>query len=265
MNILLIGDIVGQIGRKTVANILPGLKKEKAIDLVIANAENAAHGSGVTEDIINELAQAGVDYFTTGDHAFRNKKQLDIFDNLPLLRPANFAPDVPGQGYAVIRQKDKNILLINLIGQIFMPQQYENPFYKLNEILANKDLHVDKLSAIIVDIHAEATSEKIALKYFADGRISALAGTHTHIMTADGQITDKGTAYITDVGMTGAADECLGVEKEGIIKTFLSQIKYPHVIPEKGRAIFNAVLIKINSRNRQAVSIKPIIEFVEIK
>jgi len=265
MNILFIGDIVGKIGRKTIAKVLPSLKKDKQIDLVIANAENSAHGAGVTEPIIKELESFGIDYFTSGDHAFDNKKYLDIFENLRILRPANYAQDIPGQGYAVIPVKKQNILLINLIGQVFMNQNFENPFHKLNEILANKSLHVDKLSAIIIDIHAEATSEKISFKHFANGRVSAIIGSHTHIMTADPEVTSEGTAYITDAGMVGAADECLGVKKDDIIKTFLTQIKLPHIIPEKGRSVFNAVLININSHTRQATAIKPITEFINIK
>lgn len=264
LNILFIGDINGKIGRATVKKVLPKLKKELALDLVVANAENAAHGAGITETIIKELIATGIDYFTTGDHAF-DAKQPEVFMKYPILRPANYSQEAPGQGCAIFNIKGYNILLINLIGQVFMSLNHDNPFHKLNEILANTALPGDKLSAIIIDIHAEATSEKVAIKYYADGRASAVLGTHTHIMTADPEITDKGTAYITDVGMVGAADGCLGVEKEGIIKTFLTQIKEPHVIPEKGRTIFNAIYLAIDPKTTKAKTIKPIIKYIDIK
>jgi metallophosphoesterase (TIGR00282 family) len=264
IKILFIGDINGKIGRETVKKILPKIKSEYHPDLVFANAENAAHGAGVTEATIKELLAAGIDHFTTGDHAF-DAKQLELFDKYPILRPANFLTGVPGHGYKIIEWKNEKILLINALGQVFMPMNQDNPFHKLDEILAKHRLSEKKLSAIIVDIHAEATSEKIALKHYLNGRVSAVLGTHTHVMTADAQITDKGTAYITDTGMAGAAEECIGVAKEGIIKTFLTQIRSQHVIPETGPSIFNAVLIEINERTGRAKSIKPITKHLQIK
>lgn len=264
ISVLFIGDIVGRMGRKTIAKILPRIKKENNIDLVVANAENSAHGSGITENIIKELKKYGVDYFTTGDHTFSNRKQLDIFDSLPVIRPANYNKSAPGYGQALIKIKEYNILLINLIGRVFMPQAYDCPFHKLDEILANTGLPVQNLSAIIIDIHAETTSEKINLLHYADGRVSAILGTHTHVMTADASISRQGTAFISDVGMVGAADESLGIEKKGTLKTFLTGIKQPHVLPEKGRAIFSSVLIQIDPKNKKAHSIKPIIDFIKI-
>jgi hypothetical protein len=265
LKILFVGDISGRIGRQTVVKILPKMKKKGKIDLVIANAENSAHGSGVTESTIKELSAAGIDWFTTGDHAFKANKNFDVFDKYPLLRPANFSIQAPGKGYALFEYKNNRILLINLIGRVFMAMDYEDPFTKLDEILANSSLPKKNLSAIIVDIHGECTAEKVAMKYYADGRVSAVLGTHTHIMTADADITDQGTAYITDVGMTGAADGILGVEKEGIIKTFLTQIKNQHIIPEKGRAIFNAVLLTIDPASGRTKSINPILKYIDIK
>jgi metallophosphoesterase (TIGR00282 family) len=262
LKILFIGDIVGRIGRKAVAKILPELKKKEKIDLVIANAENSAHGTGVTEKTVKELQQAGVDWMTSGDHAFDQTKQLAVYGLEPILRPANWADKVPGQGYALIETKKGKVLLVNLIGRVFMSKNFACPFAKLEEILANFNLLSKKISAIIIDIHAEATSEKISLLHFADGQVSAILGTHTHIMTADARITAQGTAYITDVGMVGAAEECLGIAKEGVIKTFLTQIKQPHVIPKKGPAIFNAMLLTINPRTGQASKIKPVIRTV---
>ncbi len=252
MQILFIGDIVGRMGRLAVAKILPKLKKKYKIDLVIANAENAAHGSGVTEKILKELLTSGIDAFTVGDHAFRSHKQIGVFEEFPIVRPANFPADAPGQGYIIIKKNKKKFLLISLIGQIFMNNSDDN------------SLHLSNIFAIIVDIHAEASSEKINMGHHLDGKISAVLGTHTHVMTADEHITKKGTAYITDVGMTGAAYESLGITKENTLKQFLTYVKEPHVLPKKGQAILNSVLIKIKQKQK-AETIKPIIEFINIK
>ena len=267
LKILFIGDIVGKIGRKTIAKILPKLKKQLKPNLVIANAENLAHGQGVTETTLKEVMQAGVDWFTNGDHAFKVQKQIDNVYNgsWPILRPANYSTNIPGQGYTLINAGKYKILLISLIGRVFMRMDYDCPFKKLNKILANPGLAKQNISAIIIDMHAETASEKIILRHFADGKVSAILGTHTHVMTADQQITDHGTAYISDVGMTGFADGSIGLDKENIIKTFLTQIKYPHQLPETGRTIFNAVLLDINHKTGKAETIKPITKFVKIK
>lgn len=265
LNILFIGDISGKMGRAAIQKLLPGLKKELKTDFVIANAENAAHGSGITEDIIKELMAAGVDCFTLGDHAFDREKQSEVcLGGYPVIRPANFPPAAKGRGHMIINAGKSRVLLINLIGRVFMHMDYDCPFRKLDEILANINLHAENVSAIIVDIHAEATSEKVALGKYADGRISALLGTHTHIPTADPHISDRGTAYITDVGMTGYKDGVIGVEKDNIINTFLTQIKRAHSMPEKGEATFNAVLLKVNTKTRQSASIKQIIRQIKI-
>ena len=268
LNILFIGDIIGKIGRKAVAKILPKLKRELKINLVIANADNLAHGKGVSETALNDMIKAGVDWFTNGDHAFDREKQINNIynDNLPILRPANYSVNnIPGRGYAVVAAGREKVLLINLIGRVFMRFDYNCPFAKLEEILTDPELAKQKLSAIIVDIHAEASSEKIALSHFADGKVSAILGTHTHVMTADHKITGLGAGYITDVGMVGLADGVIGLDKENIIKTFLTQIKYPHYLPEQGRVIFNAVALAINPKTKRTISIKPIIKFINIK
>ncbi len=264
MNILFIGDIVGRIGRQTIKKIVPRLRKKHALDLVIANAENAAHGSGVTETIIKELMEAGIDAMTTGDHAFRNHKQIEIFDSFPIIRPANLPQGAPGLGHMILEKNNKKTLLISLIGQVFMNTSVDNPFIKINEILANISLPKKNLSAIIVDIHAETTSEKINMAYHLDGRVSAVLGTHTHVPTADARVTKKGTAVISDVGMCGAANESLGIVKEGTLKVFLTSVKEPHVLPEKGEATLNAVLIKV-AKDQKATTIKQIIENIIIK
>jgi metallophosphoesterase (TIGR00282 family) len=263
IKILFIGDICGKLGRRAIKEMLPNLKNTLKPDLVIANAENIAHGTGITESTLKEILDAGVDYCTNGDHAFDQPKQIDVYNKLPIIRPANFPPEAPGKGYAIIEKNGHKILLINLVGRVFMSMDYDCPFRKLDEILAN--LPDKKLSAIIIDMHAEATSEKISLKHYADGKASAILGTHTHVPTADAEITSKGTAYITDVGMTGFADGCIGISKENIIKMFLTQVKQEHIIPETGKAILNAVLITVDPKTKKAVEIKQIIKFAEIE
>jgi len=258
MKILFIGDVVGRLGRKIVLKLVPKMRQEFGVDFTIANVENAAHGSGVTDNVLKELESAQIDFYTTGDHALKNKKQFDVFEKHPIIRPANFPPGVPGNGFDIVRVGSKNILVINLIGRVFMKQDYDCPFRKLDEILANKDLQQNKIFAIIVDIHAETTAEKVCLKHYVDGRVSALLGTHTHIPTADAAVTSKKTAYITDAGMSGFSDGSLGLEKDDLIESFLTQIRYPHTLPEKGNAVLNAVLVTLNDKTGKAVSIKQI-------
>lgn len=263
LKILFTGDAVGRIGRHTLSLLIPKLKREHHPDLIIANVENIAHGSGVTESTLKDIIDAGVDYMTVGDHAFK-AGNFDVYDKFPIIRPANYSDNIPGKGFTVITIKNQSILLINLIGRVFMKMDYDDPFRKIDEILANPFLSEKKMSAIIVDIHAEATSEKNAIKHYLDGRVSAVLGTHTHVMTADQEITENGTAYISDVGMVGYAEGCIGVDKENIIKTFLTQVPYVHKIPEKGKAILNAVLVTIDPKNAKAKKIKPIVEFINI-
>ena len=264
LSILFIGEINGKIGRLAVKKILPDLKRELKPDLIITNADNLAHGNGISETTIKEMIGAGIDWFTGGDHCFGNLASLNLYQSdLPLLRPANYSDTAPGKGFGIAEIKGHKILLISLAGRVFMSYNFSNPFSKIDEILSN--LAMNNISGIIVDIHAEATSEKIAMFHYLDGRISAILGTHTHVMTADAQISDAGTALITDVGMTGFSDGVIGVETDGVIKTFLTQIKYPHNIPEKGRAILNAVLISLDPRTKKTVSIKPITKYINIK
>jgi 2',3'-cyclic-nucleotide 2'-phosphodiesterase len=265
LTILFIGDIVGRLGRKTVQELLPKIKKEYKPDFIIANAENATHGFGVSESNLKELLECGIDLATTGDHAFDRANDMEkIFEKYPIIRPANYPPNVPGQGFSIINKGKNRVLVINLIGRVFMKMDYDCPFRALDDILANINLSKEKLSAIIIDVHAEATSEKVALGHYADGRVSAVFGTHTHVITADEKITGQGTAYISDAGMTGYDDGAIGIDMEGILKTFLTQINGTHVLPEKGMAILSGALVKVNPKNRKAVIIKRILKRIEI-
>ncbi len=248
MKILIIGDIVGRLGREAVGKAIAQLKKEHDFDLIIANGENMAHGSGMTQRTYNQVRGAGVDFFTSGNHIYKNH---DIFPLLedgisPIIRPANYPPGNIGRGFQIVEVGDKKILIINLMGRVFMGRHLDCPFRKVDEILNEHELV--KLDGILIDFHAETTSEKIAFRHYVDGRISALWGTHTHVPTADAQITSKQMAYITDLGMVGPINSVIGAKKESIIESFLKQTSFK-LEPADGCCIFNAIMIELLGRN----------------
>lgn len=252
MKILFFGDIVGKIGRKAIKEILPELKKEYQVDLVIANAENIAHGIGVTEKILEEMKEAGIDLFTSGNHVFAKPEAEEILKakNSVLLRPANYPDTVAGRGFRVVEVGSRSILVINLIGRVFMKENFDCPFKKIDEILAK--VETENLTGIIVDFHAEATSEKVAFGWYVDGRVTAVFGTHTHVPTADAKILPQGTAYVSDVGMVGAIDSIIGDKKEPILKSFLTQTPQALEIPEEGEVEVDAALLEIDPSNKKA-------------
>ena len=255
MNILFIGDIVGAYGRAVVRQLLPELKKEHGIELTIANGENSAHGYSITEKIYHELLEMGIDAITMGNHLFEKKElvqKINTYDRL--VRPANFPPGAPGQDYLIIDVKGKKIAVINLLGRVFM-QCLDCPF-RAADLLVNR--LKERCPAIIVDFHAEATSEKAGLGYFLDGRASAVLGTHTHVMTADEKIMLNGTAFITDVGMCGSADSIIGMNKEQILKRFVTQMPEKFEPTDYGRGLFNAVVLNIDPDSGKALGIKRI-------
>ncbi len=220
MNILFIGDIVGRPGRAAVQDWLPELREEFPIDIVVANAENAAGGLGATAEILDDLTRLGVHAFTLGNHTWRRKSlvgDIDRFNNVA--RPANYPDVVPGRGAVVVESSDgRKLGVVNLLGRVFM-DAHACPFETaMREINALRET----TNTILVDIHAEATSEKIAMGWFLDGQCAAVVGTHTHVQTADERVLPGGTAYITDAGMTGPMDSVIGVEKELIIEKFLT-------------------------------------------
>jgi metallophosphoesterase (TIGR00282 family) len=222
MKILFIGDIVGKPGRRAVRELLPGIVEERRIDFVIANCENAAAGLGVTADILEELYGVGIDILTSGNHIWDKKEIMEIADDCGrLLRPANYPDGVPGQGSVVMLTRGGvDIGVINLAGRVFM-HPLDCPFRAADREI---DKMKKKARTILVDMHAEATSEKIAMGWYLEGRVTAVLGTHTHVQTADERILPGGTAYITDVGMTGPFDSVIGIRKEAILKRFLLQI-----------------------------------------
>lgn len=222
MNILAIGDVVGSSGSKFLRRKLKKIKEENQVDLVIANGENSADGNGITPYSANFLFDSGVDVITTGNHVFRRREIYDYFNrNKNLIRPLNYpSAQTPGLGYTVVDNLGVQVIIVNLMGTIFM-ESLDCPFKAINRLLKRFN---EQKNIIIVDFHAEATSEKKALGFYLDGRISAMFGTHTHVATADETILKNGTGYITDVGMTGVEESVLGVKKEIIIKKMLTKM-----------------------------------------
>jgi len=243
----MIGDIIGRPGRQAIRELLPNLRQQYGLDLVIANAENVAGGFGLTLATAMELLNAGVDVLTSGNHIWAQQEIIPHLDgDMPILRPLNYPSGVPGRGYLVNRQT----MVVNLIGRTFMGD-VDCPFRAIDQLL-NEGKH--KPRVIIVDFHAEATSEKIAMGHYLDGRVSAVLGTHTHVGTTDTRLFPQGTAYVTDVGMTGPIDSVIGMETDVIIQRFLTGI--PHRMSvAKGRTMFNAVSVRIDERSGRATSI----------
>ncbi len=254
MRILFIGDIIGSPGRSAVSLHLPGLKKKEKIDFVVANGENAAGGFGLTPKVAEQLFSCGIDGLTSGNHIWDKK---DIVETLAkdnrILRPANYPPGVIGFGSTVISTQGKKLGVINLSGRVFM-RELDCPFRTaLGEIEGLKE----RVEVVVVDMHAEATSEKIAMGWYLDGKVSAVIGTHTHVQTADERILPEGTAYITDVGMVGSLDSVIGVKKDIILERFLTQLPV-HLDVAKENVALHAVLVEIDEDTAKAVSIKRI-------
>ncbi len=247
MRVLMVGDIVGKPGRRALQQLLPGLRCEYGIDIVVANGENAAGGLGVTPATAEEVLASGVDVITTGNHVWAHKEIIPYLDSgTPILRPLNFAPGTPGRGYFLV----KKALVVNLVGRTFIGS-FDCPFRAVDSLLVGQYVNI---SVIIIDFHAEATSEKVAMGRYLDGRVSAVLGTHTHVGTIDACVLPKGTAYVTDIGMVGPMDSVIGDDAESVIHSFLT--KMPHRISVgKGRVIFNAVMVDIDDITGKAMSI----------
>lgn len=245
LKVLFIGDIIAEIGRNAVKKILPSLKKKYAVDLVIANGEHLSDRVGIDIEAVHEMKGEGIDLFTTGNHVWKKKD----FENhigrsdVPVIRPANFKDDLPGKGWQKIPTKIGEILIVNLLGSEGIDVRVENPFLAVDEIISG--LKSPKPKAIIVDFHAEMSSEKVAMSHFLDGKVTAVLGTHTHVPTADGRVLPGGTAAISDVGMVGPRDSVLGVKSEIIIERFKTNLPQRFEIAE-GPCIFNAVLVTID-------------------
>lgn len=261
MKILFVGDIFGETGRTVLQTCMNDLKIRYKPDFCIANGENAAGGKGISYNTAQDIFDSGIDVITMGNHTWSRKEILRIIDSgIKIVRPANYPKGVPGKGRLIIEKNGLRLAVINLLGRVYMDAPLDCPFQ-----VADRELSYLKGQAdyILVDFHAEATSEKISMGYYLDGRVSCLVGTHTHVQTADDKILDKGTAYITDVGMTGPAEGVIGVDKELIIKKFTLGLPIQHELA-KGKAQINAVLVNINEENNRADEIKRINEIIKI-
>lgn len=252
MEILFIGDIVGRPGRDFLRDALENIKNKNNIDFVIANAENAAGGFGLTPQTASDLFDTGINAFTLGNHAFAKKDAWNELGNdRRIARPANYPPGTPGSGYQIFNLiTDERIAIVNLAGRVFM-QSVDCPFRTMDTVLEEIGPDVPN---IIVDIHAEATSEKMAMGWYLDGKVSAVIGTHTHIQTSDNRILPNGTAYMTDAGMTGVVDSVLGMDKDTVVQRFITQINGKFTLAE-GRCALQGAIISTNNLGK-ATSIR---------
>ena len=250
MKILAIGDIIGKPGRNAVKEVLPGLCGEYDIDLVVGNGENAAGGLGLTPGTADELFDSGIDVITSGNHIWAYNEITPYLDSeLAILRPLNYPPMNPGRGYL----RKNNVLIVNLVGRVFMGH-VDCPFRAMDQLLAEFE---HKSIPIIVDFHAEATSEKVAMGRYLDGRVSAVLGTHTHVGTADARILPGGTAYVTDIGMVGPMDSVIGDDPDSVIKRFLTQIP-SRLSVGRGTVSFDAILVEVDDKTGKAVAVQRI-------
>ncbi len=245
----MIGDVVGKLGRRTVGTLLPEIRRDRALDLVIANGENAAGGRGLTPSTAEELFKAGVDIITSGNHVWEKREIYPVLNgDAPIVRPLNYPAGSPGRG--VYRRN--GLAVINVMGRTFMGVQLDCPFRAMDQALPE----LEDCRVVIVDVHAEATSEKISMGYYLDGRVSAVVGTHTHIPTSDTRVLPQGTAYVTDLGMVGALHSVLGMELPQVLERFLTQLPNRFEPVESGPAVFNSVLIEIDEQTGRSRSIE---------
>jgi metallophosphoesterase (TIGR00282 family) len=245
----MIGDIVGKLGRRTVATVLPDLKRDLNIDLVIANGENTAGGRGLTPATAAELYNTGIDVITSGNHIWENKEiypQMDSDERL--VRPINYPEGAPGKGI----RRHNGVAIVNAMGRTFMGLTIDCPFRAMDAALEE----LSDCKVVIVDFHAEATSEKIGMGYYLDGRVSAVVGTHTHVATADARLLPEGTAYVSDLGMVGALHSVLGMRTQAVIERFLTQLPNRFDPEDKGPAVFNSVIIDIDPDSGRALAIE---------
>lgn len=260
MRILMVGDIVGSPGRLAFARVVGQMRQKGEVDVVVANAENAAGGRGLTGILAEELFSAGADVLVLGDHTWDQKELAAYLEREPrILRPANFAPGCPGRGWITVDTAAGRVTVLNLVGRVFMPPHYDCPFRTADQIL-KPDAGLGRI--ILVDMHAEATSEKIALGRYLDGRVSAVAGTHTHVQTADEVILPKGTAYITDLGMTGPHDSVLGRELAPVLKRFTTGMPAPFDIAS-GDVRLEGLLVTVDAETGRAQKVKRVRERVD--
>lgn len=254
MRVLAVGDIVGRAGLEKLKEVLPEVVKENNIDFVIVNGENAADGMGITEKMYKEMLDLKIDVVTMGNHTWGKKEIFNFINDKHIIRPANYSSNNPGKGYDIYECKNKQIAVINLIGRTTMQVLSENPFIVAKDIINEIK---DAVDIIIIDFHAEATAEKIALGYYLDGDITILFGTHTHVQTADEEILEKGTAYITDIGMTGPKKSVIGMDVDVSIKRFETSLPEKYKVAE-GKGKFNSCMFEIDEQTNKVIKIERI-------
>ena len=256
MRLLFIGDIVGSPGRAMVKEYLGKLKEKYRPQFVIINGENAAAGRGITQKIYKELLEYGANVITLGNHSWDNRDIFEFIDDAKyLVRPGNFPEGTPGKGLSFVKMNQFELAVINLQGRTFMPA-LDDPFLCADQLVEEAS---KRTPFIFVDMHAEATSEKQAMGWYLDGRVSAVVGTHTHVQTADNRILPKGTAYMSDVGMTGPYDGILGMEREAVIRKFLTSLPSRFEVPKDGRAVLSGVIIDLDPKTGKALKTERIL------
>lgn len=251
MRILAVGDVIGSPGKTYLKENLAKIKENYRVDFVIANGENSSAGLGIEQKSATELFDSGVNAITLGNHTWRKKDVLKIIDDFRVIRPVNYLSGTPGRGFRFFDCKGKKIAVINVLGRVFL-DPVSNPFVEISKVIDDID---EKADIIIVDFHAEATSEKIAMGYFLDGRVNAVYGTHTHVQSADNKILPKGTGYITDIGMTGPIDSVIGADKSVVINSFVTEI--PDKKPVAGGDVsFNGIVVEIDDNTNKTLAIE---------
>ena len=252
MRVLAVGDIVGRAGLEKLKEVLPEVVKENNIVFVIVNGENAADGMGSTEKMYKEMLDLKIDVVTMGNHTWGKKEIFNFIDDKHIIRPANYPSNNPGRGYDIYECKNKTIAVMNLIGRTTMTVLSENPFLTAKEII---DEIKEAVDIIIIDFHAEATAEKIALGYYLDGEATIIFGTHTHVQTADEKILEKGTAYISDIGMTGPKKSVIGMDVDASIKRFVTSLPEKYKVAE-GKGMFNSCIFEIDENTNKVTKIE---------
>jgi len=264
VKVIFLADIVGKIGRRAVTSYLPELKKKYKPDLVLANVENLAHGLGFTDSTLKEMVEAGVDLFTSGNHAWDKAGSDEILnsDEYKILRPVNYLDLRSGSGVCDFKVGENKIVVVNLLGQVFMKEEVDSPFESADRVVKDSKLG----DVVLVDFHAEATSEKVALAHHLDGRVSAVIGTHTHVPTCDHRILGGGTATVADAGMIGYYDSVIGADKNHVLDMFMGSGKgsKKHDLPDSGTCQFNAIYLEFNKRGK-AKKIERIDEIIKVK
>lgn len=257
MKILFLGDVMGRAGRKAVVERLPKLRTDWKLDFVVVNAENASAGMGLTGDHAKALLKAGADVLTLGDHAFDQKEMLGFIENEPrIIRPLNYAKDAPGKGFRLFStQRGQKVLVTQALGQVFMKRPFDDPFSALDAVLRSHPLG-GLANAILVDIHCEATSEKMGIGHFCDGRASVVVGTHTHIPTGDAQILNGGTAFQADAGMCGDYNSVIGMEKTEPMRRFITGMPKGRFTPALGEATLSGLYVETDDRTGKATRVE---------